>query len=599
MDHIEDKPIPKWTAVRAVVCAMLVNLLIGSYYAFSNMNPYVAEYLKSQGNDVSSKDTLAILPIWLIHQSLFSIVGVKLSEKIGYYNVNFIAFTGYTLVNGLMIFVKSYWLFIVFYGMLTGITVGVGYLPSMYIAWTYFPKSKSVVTGIILFTAGISASIISPITTIIVNPDNKPVTDPDVYNKVPDLFKFLFFFFGVITLVACGFQPQPYESRDLKERTQQKKEEELERKSMAVNPKSNFLTVPEPARQSIRATITRKTLMDLDPKAVRVYHTEELKQDLRGVVDGESALLMAHIDTDKVVDLVQHRNTIYDVLKEQRKSVRMSVHQGEKEQHKELEEFKEKLIETNRQTLYRKSVMLLAQDCPSVRFGLKSKTFRCIACMAFGCSIVNYFLNSVWKDFYRTKFTVDDSSMALLLSFGGFSNSIARIVAGLLLQRVSFKPVFLVLACTAIFTSLTADLFVHSYGVGVFYLILVFGGIGTQVTIFPTVTTHVFGSGTGPKIYPFVYLCFSIANIVQYLVLKVFSNYSVMFYVFGALGVGALVVGWSFDENPNWQQLTLESELKELNQDKKPIEMQLKPQSTSEDEDMEVFTQKRAKSKVF
>lgn len=601
MDQMEEQTIPRPTAIRAVACAMAVNLLIGSYYAFSNMNPYIAEYLNSKGSHVQSKDTLVILPIWLIHQSLFSIVGVKLSEKIGYYNVNFIAFAGYTIVNGIMIFVENYWVFIIVYGMFTGITVGIGYLPSMYIAWTYFPKSKSVVTGVILFTAGISASIISPITTLIVNPDNKPVNDPEVYNQVPTMFKFLFFFFGVITLVACGIQPKPFESTDYKERMQIKKEEEEARKSMLLVPKpaNNLLTVPEPAPPGGRMTITRKTLMDLDPKAVRVYHTAELQQDLKGVVDGQSAILMAHIDTEKVVDLVQHRNTIYDVLREQRKSIRMSIHQGEKEQRQELEQLKEKLIDTNRQTVYRKSVMLLAQECPSVRFGLKSQAFKSIACMAFGCSIVNYFLNSVWKDFYRTKFSVDDTSMALLLSFGGFSNSIARIVAGLLLQRVSFKPVFLVLACTAIFTSFTANLFVNSYGMGLFYLILVFGGIGTQVTIFPTVTTQVFGSGTGPKIYPFVYLCFSIANIAQYLVLQVFNNYSVMFFVFGSLGVAALLVGWRFEERPNWQQLSLEAELKELNTEtKKPIEMELKPESTSEDE-MEVFTQKKNKGKVF
>ena len=47
--------------------------------------------------------------------------------------------------------------------------------------------------------------------------------------------------------------------------------------------------------------------MEMDPKAKRIYHNEELRQDLKGVVDPQTTMMMAHMDPDKVVDLVQHR----------------------------------------------------------------------------------------------------------------------------------------------------------------------------------------------------------------------------------------------------------------------------------------------------
>ena len=572
MDNTEDSLNYKYTGYIAVFCAMMVNLMIGSYYMISNINPYIAAYLHQFDNTITNKDTLLIVPIWLINQSVFSIVGVKLSEKLGYARVNLMAFAGYTLVNGLMIYVKNYWLFVVVYGFMTGMTVGLGYLPSMYIAWTYFPEKKSMVTGIILFTAGISASILSPITTMIVNPHNLPdySTNPAVYNNVPKMFTFLFFYFGILTFIACGLQPLPYVSLMYQEKKQIEREEmeQKKRPSMLRAPSMNnfnksfksvrsFKSVASSyyGGQSRRMSISNQLMMELDPKTIRVYHNEELKNDMNGVVDSSTALLMANMETDKVVDLVQHRKSMQleKLVANQRKSIKISPDKSFMDAEEELEEYTQKLIETNKKSIYHKSVQLLNAECPSVKFGLKSGVYFKIAVMAFGCSIANYFLNSVWKDFYRTKFQVDDDKMALLLSMGGFSNSFARLLAGALLMRVSFRRIYLVLATIVIFLCLTINFFVRSYAVGAFYLLLVFGGIGTQVTIFPTVTTKAFGATTGPKIYPFVYLIFSLANIFQYVVLKFFNNWSLMFYFFGVFAVAGLVVGISFNENPDWR----------------------------------------------
>jgi len=593
----EEDTIPQNKKIISVICAMLVNLMIGSYYAYSNINPYVAAYLKSFNPSITSKDTLLILPIWLVNQSIFSIIGVRLSEKLGYVKVNLIAYVGYTLVTFIMIFVTQYWQFIIVYGFLTGITIGLGYLPSMYIAWTYFPQSKSMITGVILFTAGISASILSPITTWIVNPDNLPdySTNPLVYNNVPRMYTFLFLYFGVLTLVACILQPQPYLSKEYKEGkdlttnsaknsfyrkfsmvrqnsevpSQGAPEDRIDAKSRSkgssgrlpsgeLNEKVELPNVAElgsgPLKEKARQSIKDAALKELDADTKRVYHLDQLKQDFRGVMDPQTAMLLGHMETDKVIDLVRHKskteNAEIDIAQEKQVNLKRGMSMEDAEAEFEL--MMARAIHKTKQDIYRKSIKLRSTECPSVRMGLKSLVYLRIALMAFGCSIVNYFLNSVWKDFYKSKFYVSDDKMALLLSLGGVSNSLARLAAGALLLRVSFKKIYLGLVCTALFTSFTANIFINSYWAGAMYIMFVFAGIGTQVTIFPTVTTSVFGPAVGPKVYPFVYLIFSVSNITQYLTLKLCTNWTAMFYVFGSCALMGLAVGLTFDEKPDW-----------------------------------------------
>lgn len=199
-----ENQVSTFTKIRAVVCPMLVNLAIGSYYAFSNVNPYVAKHLNAK-----PEDTIIVMQIWLLMQSLFSIVGVKLSDKIGYWAVNYIAFVCFSLLNLGVSYITDATLFVVVYGFLSGAFIGLGYLPALYTAWTYFPSKKSAVTGVILFCAGMSASILSPVSTYLVNPNNLPPSDPKYGERVPELYRFYAIYFGVITLVACTFQPMP------------------------------------------------------------------------------------------------------------------------------------------------------------------------------------------------------------------------------------------------------------------------------------------------------------------------------------------------------------------------------------------------------
>ena len=193
---------------------------------------------------------------------------------------------------------------------------------------------------------------------------------------------------------------------------------------------------------------------------------------------------------------------------------------------------------------------------------LGSKHFYMLAYMAYSCSIYNYFMNSVWKGFYQTKIVVGDSQMALILSYGAMANSVVRVASGFILMKHDFKVIYMPLVISTIISCFTIHHFLNSYAAGVLYSMTVFGGIGIQVTIFPTVCNKTFGAELGPAVFPFIFSCFSLANMTQFFLLKFTDSWALMFNLYGAIAISGLVVGHYFNTGPNWDNERHEWEAK-------------------------------------
>ena len=167
MDPAEELArVPQMTKIRSVLCASICNFMIGAYYFFSNINSYVAAYLNQYDSTVTSKDTLLIMPLYIVMQSLGSILSIKLSSRYGYVMVSNISYAIFGLSSLAMVFCTGYWTFIFLYGFLNGLVIGTGYMPALCIAWTYFPDKKSIITGISLFTGPPSGRFVPGVTDI-------------------------------------------------------------------------------------------------------------------------------------------------------------------------------------------------------------------------------------------------------------------------------------------------------------------------------------------------------------------------------------------------------------------------------------------------
>ena len=125
--------------------------------------------------------------------------------------------------------------------------------------------------------------------------------------------------------------------------------------------------------------------------------------------------------------------------------------------------------------------------------------------MAFCCSIYNYFLLQAWKDIFKKVLQLDQNVLSYLLSVGSIANSSFRIIVGLLLLKLNFKTLYYILMTCIIISSLSFYSVVNgtkSTTIGIVYLFFAFAGLGTMVTIFPTICVKTFGSNVGSKLYP-------------------------------------------------------------------------------------------------
>ena len=82
---------------------------------------------------------------------------------------------GCTSVTGIFLssLATKFWVFIVLYGVMSGIGMGISYLIPLVCCYEYFPKRKGLITGIILGSYGLGSSIFNILATIIVNPNNE------------------------------------------------------------------------------------------------------------------------------------------------------------------------------------------------------------------------------------------------------------------------------------------------------------------------------------------------------------------------------------------------------------------------------------------
>jgi len=301
-----------FTKIRAVIGAMLLNLIIGSYYAYGNYNIYVANYLISKGNEISTEDTLYVPSIWLVCQSITTAFSISIANKFGYRTMNFVSFLIPALCSYLTSYITNYYVFVVVYSLMNGIGIGLGYLTGLYIAWTYYPDKKSVVTGIILFTAGISATIISPLTTYIVNPNDKDYADPEVLDNVPKMFRVLCYLFLGLTLAAGIITPPPYESPALKEMLKHDKDVQIKKKNREKRRKSS---TNDDKTVSLSATIKETEISnfeeDIDHQ-IGIINRYNASRELDAILGDQAVRLIGQLDDTRVSGIVQFGLSLSD-----------------------------------------------------------------------------------------------------------------------------------------------------------------------------------------------------------------------------------------------------------------------------------------------
>jgi len=98
-------------------------------------------------------------------------------------------------------FVTNFWLFLISYGMMSGIGCGLNYMIPVCCGWEYYPEKKGLITGIIFSAYGLGSFFYSLISTALVNPEgispkvpsdsNLPFFDEEIAMRVPFMIRIL------------------------------------------------------------------------------------------------------------------------------------------------------------------------------------------------------------------------------------------------------------------------------------------------------------------------------------------------------------------------------------------------------------------------
>ena len=166
-----------------VIGSIIIYLIFGSLYAWSNINVYLVSYLKQyKSPNIEIVDGYFIMPIIIVISNISKYFGSKIEEKLELKKcllLSLVMICGShfgLLFTTRLIFVFS--LMIIF-----GIAIGFSEFAVMKNAWYFYPHKKGFISGIISFGYGVSSMIFSGIADNIINPKNEATETNGFFNK--------------------------------------------------------------------------------------------------------------------------------------------------------------------------------------------------------------------------------------------------------------------------------------------------------------------------------------------------------------------------------------------------------------------------------
>lgn len=549
-----------------MVAAVLINLVIGCSFAFGNANLYVARRLRR-----SPEETIVVMQIWAVTQFVFTFVGLELMEKVGAWTMNILSLTGFVLVQLISSWIDEYYAFIFFYGILSGAFIGMGFIMALFIAWTHYPDSKNIATGVILLCAGMSPCIMGPVTTALANPDDLPVTDPRLADRMPYLFRMYALIYGCVALVGSLILPPAWETPHLQEH----REAQQAVDSGHFKSDQHKAAVEEVLKRHGPHAGDQKSA-PLSAEDIRAVHNHELHQQVFHFGGGHHMMFIANRGRPQ---------RVADLLVSQQK-----YHRVRETEHPALSSFKPAQSTGDKQPEYKEPVPTLPEDQTALRPGpggartgasrrlvlehnveaiqaklqeidrgepsslkdaVKTVTFWKLLVMVYGVSMWNYYICSNWKFVYEIELerAVTDRQLSLMITYGALSNSIVTLVSGFFAMKFQWQYLYWFASALTIFSAFSFAGVMKSYGLGVMYVTFGSGCLGILTMIFSTITTKLFGEKAGPMVYPFVLLSMTLANFSQHFFFRYYLKKSrsleAMYYFFGAVCVlGLLASIW-------------------------------------------------------
>ena len=187
--------------------AILIHLLIGNLFTFSNLLPYYRSYLYYKNNEtevVTLKELYFVAPIGIFTSHILPIFSGFLDKKVGT-RLMTIMCTLLLLGSQLIFyFFIDFYLIIISY-IIFGISGSFTYFQVIRNCWKYFPGKEGIITGIIYSAFGLSIFIFTSIGDYIINKDGiEADKKTKFYPKVVADKYINYIFFYLICCIVMG-----------------------------------------------------------------------------------------------------------------------------------------------------------------------------------------------------------------------------------------------------------------------------------------------------------------------------------------------------------------------------------------------------------
>ena len=197
--------------LKSIIGGILIHLTLGTCYCWGNFQSYAPLGLKffdGKDHPGETPDSTLALPVFFIGQCLGMPFGPAIVKAIGARMTARLGCISVLATVYIASYTKTLATFLLFYGLLFGISVGITYTAPMMAAYTWLPKSKGLVSGAILGGYGMGGFFFNIIGTKFANPSGidpiNGVFPIEIYSNFPIMLRRLVIIYAILQIIGTS-----------------------------------------------------------------------------------------------------------------------------------------------------------------------------------------------------------------------------------------------------------------------------------------------------------------------------------------------------------------------------------------------------------
>ena len=380
------------------------------------MEPYIVSYIRNRSHPTDLQENIGpwVFTALVVGQGTTVLLGAFLYSKVGPRVTTLLGAWIYSSGVLLSYFTiqTSFWLFVLTYGFIAGVGLGIAFVSPISAAMKWLPDWKGVANGIVLAGYGIGILSFDFVQTLFVNPSNIPVgtsssdekyfTDPEVLNRIPYTFLVLGGSYAVLQLLGSVLLTDPPEHYLLKENDEERSAAYNAAKSFTSDNQSSSCVCCTEAVGKVEKWFALTGAKTSGSKKIAPKHCSP----------ADSKVYEPHNKTEETEKLLQEKFS-----------------------------YEENEAPSSNTDVNHHNVIVSLKPLQM----LKQFNFYLLWFIVFLNGIAIYFITTYYKVFGFT-FINDDHFLAVVGSVGAICDTTGCIVSGLLADKLTYKVVLTILS---------------------------------------------------------------------------------------------------------------------------------------------------------